>query len=185
MESLDQHTRNLPKLEVGDLVFVQNQRGSHPTKWDVSGVVMEIGNHDKYTVKVDGTGRVTTRNRRFLRKYTRPTLDIPHETTLPPLLNINPPPSDHSLEPTHHTQRDPQGEPMLIADNSDSSTVSRAHQPTDSSTSQGPVAGQTTEESHNPDTLRNTTPTVHTETRVSNRVRLPPKRYIPETGTWE
>ena len=31
-----------------------------------------MGNHDKYTVKVDGSGRLTVRNRRFLRPMQSP-----------------------------------------------------------------------------------------------------------------
>ena len=37
-------------------------------RWDRSGVVLEVGGYDQYQIKVDGTGRITTRNRRFLRK---------------------------------------------------------------------------------------------------------------------
>ena len=32
------------------------------------GVVLEVGEYDQYQIKVDGTGRITTRKRRFLRK---------------------------------------------------------------------------------------------------------------------
>ena len=46
---------------------VQNQRGKDPLRWDKSGVVVEnLGNH-QYTIKMDGSGRVTLRNRKFLR----------------------------------------------------------------------------------------------------------------------
>ena len=37
-----EHTKVLPKLEVGDHVFIQNQVGHHATKWDKSGVVVEV-----------------------------------------------------------------------------------------------------------------------------------------------
>ena len=37
-------------------------------RWDRSGVLLEVGDYDQYKVKVDGSGRVSTRNRRFLRK---------------------------------------------------------------------------------------------------------------------
>ena len=39
MERLDQNTRALPRLAVGDSVLVQNQVGNHPSKWDITGVV--------------------------------------------------------------------------------------------------------------------------------------------------
>ena len=69
LENLGEHCRPLDPLNVGDSVFIQNQRGHHPTKWDRSGIVTEVRNHDQYLVKVSGTGRVTLRNRRFLRKF--------------------------------------------------------------------------------------------------------------------
>jgi len=70
VEKLNSHARQLPQLEPGERVFIQNQHGPHPNKWDRSGVVLESLGHDQYSVKVDGTGRVTIRNRRFLRHYT-------------------------------------------------------------------------------------------------------------------
>ena len=70
MEQLNNHARPLPELKTGERVFVQNQTGRHPNKWDRSGIVLENLGHDKYNIKVDGSGRITTRNRRFLRRYT-------------------------------------------------------------------------------------------------------------------
>ena len=68
-EKLSEHTQHLPQLKVGDCVRVQNQRGPHPTKWDKSGVVVEVRQFDQYIIRLDGSGRVTLRNRKFLRKY--------------------------------------------------------------------------------------------------------------------
>ena len=65
-----EHTKRLPALRVGDSVRIQNQTGPHPLKWDKTGTVIEVRQFDQYVVKVDGSGRVTLRNRRFLRKYT-------------------------------------------------------------------------------------------------------------------
>ena len=56
-------------LDVGDRVMFQNQSGRFPKKWDKSGVVIEKKGNDQHVVKVDGSGRLTLRNRRFLRKY--------------------------------------------------------------------------------------------------------------------
>ena len=39
----------------------------HGTRETLTGTVVETGNFDQYTVKVDGSGRLTKRNRRFLR----------------------------------------------------------------------------------------------------------------------
>ena len=67
-EDLERHSHSLPPLLVGDVVQVQNQRGKDPLRWDRSGIVVESLGNQQYTVKMDGSGRVTLRNRRFLRK---------------------------------------------------------------------------------------------------------------------
>ena len=56
-------------LIVGDHVRTQNQTGTHPTKWDKTGLVIEVRQFDQYVIRVDGSGRITLRNRKFLRKY--------------------------------------------------------------------------------------------------------------------
>ena len=69
LEHLGEHSRNLPSLSAGNHVFIQNQQGQFPKKWDRTGIIVEVRNHDQYLVKVDGTGRLTLRNRRYLRRY--------------------------------------------------------------------------------------------------------------------
>ena len=68
-ERLEQNSKDLPYLHQGDTVFIQNQDQSHgkPNKWDREGTIVEVGDNDQYLVRVHGTGRVTLRNRRFLR----------------------------------------------------------------------------------------------------------------------
>ena len=68
-ERWTEHTRQLPPLKVGHHVCVQNQTGNHPTKWDKIGVVVEVRQYDQYVVRMDGSGRMTLRNRKFLRQY--------------------------------------------------------------------------------------------------------------------
>ena len=69
LESLSEHSRSLPALDVGDQVMIQNQSGRFPKKWDKSGVVIDMKDNDQHVVKVNRSGRLTLRNRRFLRKY--------------------------------------------------------------------------------------------------------------------
>lgn len=78
METWSEHSRQLPQLRVGDHVLIQNQTGNFPTKWDRSGVVVEVRQHHQYLIRVDGAGRVILRNRQFLRKFT------PHTVAPPP-----------------------------------------------------------------------------------------------------
>ena len=104
-ERLSEHTRCLPQLSIGDSVRIQNQVGPHPTKWDKTGIVVEVRQFDQYVVRVDGSGRVTLRNRKFLRKYTpvvsrAPVAMLPNASTLPSkLLPITPPPDMPSPPP--------------------------------------------------------------------------------------
>ena len=75
-ENLNEHSRQLPPLKTGDKCFIQNQHGNGPKKWDRTGIVMNNLDHNQHVVKVDGSGRLTTRNRRYLRKLTPATTNI-------------------------------------------------------------------------------------------------------------
>ena len=48
---------------------VKNQTREKPTRWDNTGVLVEVKGFDQYVVKMDGTGRLSLRNRKFLRKF--------------------------------------------------------------------------------------------------------------------
>ena len=67
---LAEHTKTLEPLQIGDTVLVQNQTGLRHKKWDKSGVVVKVLEFDQYRIRMDGTGRPTLRNRRFLRPIT-------------------------------------------------------------------------------------------------------------------
>ena len=66
-EELTLGSKELQPLNLGQDVSVQNQTGPHKLKWDKSGVVVAVLPFHKYHVKMDGTGRVSVRNRVFLR----------------------------------------------------------------------------------------------------------------------
>ena len=72
LETLSEHAKPLPGLQCGDHVMVQNQTGQFPTKWSKSGVVVEVKDHHQYVVKIDGSGRLILRNRKFLRRFQPP-----------------------------------------------------------------------------------------------------------------
>jgi hypothetical protein len=65
--TLTSKSKALKPLTVGQLVQVQNQRGPHANKWDLSGVITEVLPYDSYLIKMDGSGRVTKRNRQFIK----------------------------------------------------------------------------------------------------------------------
>ena len=66
------------ELHAGDRCYIQNQVGAYPKRWDRSGTVVAVHPFHSYSLKVDGSGRITRRNRRFLRKFT------PAATTMHP-----------------------------------------------------------------------------------------------------
>ena len=67
-----EHTQVLPELKEGDFVQLQNLRGRNPLKSDYNGIVVGKRNLNSYAVKINGTGRVTVRNRATLRKILPP-----------------------------------------------------------------------------------------------------------------
>ena len=71
----DTHSRSLDPLQVGDSVLIQNQTGPYPNRWHKTGRIVECLTNRQYHVKVDGSNRVTLRNRRFLRQI-EPVADI-------------------------------------------------------------------------------------------------------------
>ena len=68
-ERWSKHTKRLPPLQVEDHVHIQNQIGNFPKRWDKTGTIIEVRQFDQYAIKVNGSGRVTLQNRKFLRKY--------------------------------------------------------------------------------------------------------------------
>ena len=73
-ERYNEHAHELPALKVGDHVRVQRQSGNHPKFWDITGTVVEVMGNRQYRIKIDGSGRVTLRNRRFIRKIVPATM---------------------------------------------------------------------------------------------------------------
>ena len=61
-----EHTRVLPDLKEGDLVQLQNLKGRNPLKSDYNGNISGKTNLNSYSVKGNGTNRVTVRNRATL-----------------------------------------------------------------------------------------------------------------------
>ena len=64
---------------MGHEVSIQNLVGNHPTKWNRTGLVTEVLGNDQYNVRVDGSGRITLRNRKHLKPigYRKPAEPFP------------------------------------------------------------------------------------------------------------
>lgn len=117
---LERHTKEQTKLSIGDTVLVQNQCVNKPLRWDRTGTIVQVKEHDQYEVKMDGSGRLSLRNRRFLRPttpYTRREnnwnrdLHTPASTQSPPVQEVHTPSSDVSSPAA--TPVDTQSPPVL------------------------------------------------------------------------
>ena len=91
-------------------MWIQNQTGPHPTKWNKTGVVVEVKQHDQYLVRVDGSNRLTLRNRKFLRKYTPLHPRRPPARMVPLVQPSFTSPSLVTHQPTHESQRAPESQ---------------------------------------------------------------------------
>lgn len=103
----NQHCRPLRELQVGDYVQIQNQDGNHPRRWTKTGRIVETQGYRQYQVRVDGSNRVTLRNRRFLHRI-HPVVDGPRnirqEIPNPPI-NVETPqaqPPEEAMEVEQH-----------------------------------------------------------------------------------
>ena len=61
--------RVLPPISIGEHVWVQNQATN---RWDRSGTVIEALDYRRYTIKLDGSGRLSQRNRKHLKVIDMP-----------------------------------------------------------------------------------------------------------------
>ena len=83
-------------------MYIQDQTGKTPRKWNKSGLILENQSHDSHLVKVDGSGKVTKRNRQFLRKYQPFFTDVAPPVTSPPI-----PPVAHLTHPVQQSSPTP------------------------------------------------------------------------------
>ena len=197
-EALDMHARSLAPLSLGDKVFLQNQRGSHPKKWDKYGTVVELGNYDQYWVKVDGSGRLTLRNRRFLRKFVPPSLTIrdplshSHQPyglatrdSLPPTRSESPQMTT-SLPQVEQQQKDGLSTPTKRLPPPSVQPTDAVFVPVPYWIGEGPAAPPSS--STPPATAAEIPPPVPAEPPASVRPRRqhkPCRHYVPETGKWQ
>ena len=125
VEKLEAGSHELKPLHVGDTVRVQNQTGNHPNKWDKTGIVVQVGDNDQYIVMVDGSRRLTLRNRRYLRKMIAPAPSTQLQPPAPlfaqppvvqspqlPAAQSPQPPAAQSLQPAAQSPRPPVTTPV-------------------------------------------------------------------------
>ena len=195
-ESLKAHSHPLRPLTLDERVFLQNQQGPNPTKWDCSGVEVESAGHVQYRVKVDGSGRITLRNRRFLRAYTPATPSIrsqqPTASQLPTSSAdqcLNPPPSLPTLQTPQSTQPTAAtpNNPNVVQAPAPLSPLTPAR-PTQDDSPNLDVQSRDLQLPTSPDedsSMHPMPPPLPPEpVPRPRRISRPPKRYEPETGKW-
>ena len=182
-ESLKEHSRPLRPLVLGEKVFLQNQQGTSPNKWDRSGIVVESPGHDQYRVKIDGSGRLTLCNRRFLRAYTPATPSIELLPMVPPsppstVHTPAPPPSlpHHFVESGPHpsTSPPPCQEQHRPPSQAPAPSDMSFNAPTAPSSGSAPVTQAAAPEPLSPPPA----------SPCPCRDHRPPKRFEPETSLW-
>ena len=98
----DVQAREKETLVKGDNVLCQNVRTK---KWDRSGVIVEVGDYRQYLVKMDGSGRISLRNRRHLQKLapTGPNMPVTTQLVQPETLSFENVVSPTSTSPEFET----------------------------------------------------------------------------------
>lgn len=193
-EALNQRSRPLPQLSVGDHVYIQNQTGSNPTRWDRSGTIAEIRDYDQYIIKVTGSGRLTMRNRRFLRKFEPHQLYINNKNPIqinnkfiqdPPTASVSPfsapvlvndPPVVNRKSAATPSLQQGQASPLTPQTRSELSQSAP-----DRSIDQPPILNRSQTEANTPPAPSTV---AATPVRRSTRLRQPRKVYEPETGRY-
>ena len=93
--------------------MIQNQTGNDPTKWDKTGIVLENRPHSQVLVRVDGSRRITLRNRRFVKKLHSGLTSRPHQPPVRHQPVQKTPPQKRTPEPIPNAP-EPQQEPPVI-----------------------------------------------------------------------
>ena len=144
--------------------------------------------HNKYLVKFSGSGRVTIKNRRFLRKFTPAAMSVnqqPLQTT-----TANNVPSDSTSGDDYSNREHAQSHPDRYHDIT--SETDSANADTSETKSMTPSPVKHVEDQDKQSDLMATTPAKMTppvpltkSTDRPRRHRKPRQLYVPETGQWQ
>ena len=188
-DSLNEHARDLKPLNVGDVCYIQNQTGNFPRRWDRTGVVVEVLDHNKYSIKVHGSGRCTIRNRQFLRKYFA--IDRPQQNSEQPAhcfprtdyaepQNLDKP--VHTIVLPTHQESLPLTQPATRTQPSPSSPCQSTSQQFSQPSTISPVVTNRSPEKMA--TSSSPIPEEQPQLRRSQRQRQCPKNYDASSGLW-
>ena len=127
VERYNRHTHNLCPLQAGDTVTIQNPLNRW---WNTTGKIISALPERQYKIRVDGSGRITLRNRSFLKKCKlKPTsTPIPSVTLGPTIPSTNATVMHPPLSPCNstYTAIRPQQQTTHISPRLRSSRIPRA-----------------------------------------------------------
>ena len=182
----NQHTRALPDLSVGTNVLIQTGK----SKWKRQGVIVERLAHRQYRIKVYGSGRITLRNRRFIKPCT--IITPPHKTvpssqsekchTPEQTTNIHHEPQSVTGLPTTGNPTQPQ-QPLSATSEPIATTTSRPQSlntlpPNLPHNNVSPYDHEHVDQQPPPNQQRIESPTLHRQSRSSARLQnQPPERF--------
>ena len=88
LQESQQNGRNLSlqPLKLGTHVVIQTKQAGNKYLWNKTGKIVEVLPHRQYLIRVDGSGRITRRNRKFLKLDLRAELPAPHTIFPSPIL---------------------------------------------------------------------------------------------------
>ena len=177
-------------------MFIQNQDSSSKDykKWSRQGTVVIAGKYDQYLVRVHGTGRLTVRNRRFLRRFTLRSPTVENVSELPRISSKDLAAPKPVTDTTHHNVKEsrkivsqhdepvPRDLPSITDEQKQNLPLGER-----SDTASSPVAIEEGPKSPTYVALE-TKPTEEKDTpplRRSCRERIPRKLYDPTSGTYK
>jgi hypothetical protein len=158
-----------------------------------------VHNHDSFTIKVDGTGRLTRRNRRFLRRFVPASLEVRGPPASPlPESRDQPYSGAEVLMPgvPHQSSENQCASPLVFSERPGGSAVDQPSSDCEPTTATMPLlitpaaatpaSNIAPPKSDSPTTSMNPGTAPDTETVIRpRRERRPPLKYVPETGEWK
>ena len=158
-DKYDQSAKSLKDLAVGDEVICQDVRRK---KWDKSGTIVALKGNRQYSIKMEGSGRLSIRNRRHVQKVVQKTAQIDFQKL------------DHSAKDSNNDCRieEPEScsETMSMIDDPEKEMTTDSHQ-------EGKPGNP---EGTSPEVEERQSEEEKIQLRRSTRYRRPPKRYPDE-----
>ena len=101
VENYNSSAHSLKPLEIKTMVLINNTKPHSHSRWDRQGIIVEVLPYRQYKVKINGSGRIVLRNRKFLKPINGDQIKL--KPSLSPTLPTNNESDTNPLVPTHNT----------------------------------------------------------------------------------